>query len=120
MSLFLTGGRRYQLRLDGFVSVNAPLKGGELITKPIQFSGAELELNYSTSAAGLLRVEIQDWNRKPFPGFALDDCEPIYGDEIARIVKWKDSRRPAELAGKPVRLRFIMADADLFAMRFRK
>jgi hypothetical protein len=120
MSLFLTGGRRYQLRLDGFVSVNAPLKGGELITKPIQFSGTELELNYSTSAAGLLRVEIQDWNRKPFPGFALDDCEPIYGDEIARIVKWKDSRRPAELAGKPVRLRFIMADADLFAMRFRK
>jgi hypothetical protein len=33
LSMFLTGGRRYTLRLDGFVSVNAPLTGGDLITK---------------------------------------------------------------------------------------
>jgi len=30
--------RRYSLRLDGFVSVNAPMAGGTLLTKPITFS----------------------------------------------------------------------------------
>ena len=52
LSMFLTGGRRYKMRLDGFVSVNAPLSGGEFITKPLTFTGKELEINYATSAAG--------------------------------------------------------------------
>jgi hypothetical protein len=30
--------RRYTLRKDGFVSVRAPLRGGELLTKPLTFS----------------------------------------------------------------------------------
>jgi hypothetical protein len=119
LSLFLTGGRRYPLRLDGFVSVNAPLAGGELITKPLRFTGRELELNYSTSAAGQLRVELQNGDGKPLPGFALEDCEPIYGDHIARVVKWKSGRDLTELAGQPLKLRFEMSDADLFSLRFR-
>lgn len=120
MSLFLTGGRRYTLRLDGFVSVNAPLAGGEFITKPFTFTGGKLEINYSTSAAGQIRVELQDADAKPLPGFALDDCEPIYGDHIARIVKWKSGADVSALASKPVRLRFEMSDADLFAVKFNE
>lgn len=118
MSLFLTGGRRYVLRLDGFVSVNAPLSGGEFITKPFTFSGDRLELNYSTSAAGQMRVEIQDGDGNPLPGFSLDDCEPIYGDHVARFVKWKNAPDLRTHAGKPVRLRFEMSDSDLFSIRF--
>lgn len=120
MSLFLTGGRRYTLRLDGFVSVNAPLAGGEFITKPFTFTGSKLEINYSTSAAGQMRVEVQDADGRPLPGFALDDCEPIYGDHIARIVKWKSGADVSALAAKPVRLRFEMSDADLFAVKFNE
>lgn len=118
MSLFLTGGRRYTVRLDGFASVNAPLAGGELITKTLTFSGKELEINYSTSAAGQMRVELQDADGKALPGFALDDCEPIWGDHIARIVKWKSGANLSAHAGKPVKLRFEMSDADLFSIRF--
>ncbi len=44
--------RRYSLRTDGFVSLNADFSGGELTTRPFVFSGGELELNYSTSAVG--------------------------------------------------------------------
>ncbi len=119
MSFFLTGGRRYTLRLDGFVSVNAPLAGGEFLTKLLTFSGRELEINYSTSAAGQLRVEIQDSDGTALPGFALADCEPIWGDHIARVVKWKDGNDVSAHAGKPVRLRFEMSDADLFAIQFQ-
>ncbi|WP_417384888.1 hypothetical protein [Gimesia sp.] len=118
MSFFLTGGRRYVTRLDGIASVNAPLAGGTLVTRPIRFSGDELEINYSTSAAGQILVELQDAEGKPLPGFTLEDCEPIYGDHIARIVKWKAGSDVSSLAGKPVRLRFEMQDADLFALKF--
>ena len=36
-----TGGiiRRYTMRIDGFGSLHAPLAGGELVTKPLIFSG---------------------------------------------------------------------------------
>jgi hypothetical protein len=120
MSLFLTGGRRYTLRIDGFVSVNAPLAGGELITKLLKFTGRELEINYSTSAAGKVRVELQDAEGQAIPGFTLDDCEPIYGDHIARVVAWKGGSDVSSLAGRPIRLRFEMSDADLYSLRFRK
>ncbi len=118
MSMFLTGGRRYTLRLDGFVSVNAPLAGGEFITKSFTFTGTQLEINYATSAAGQVRVELQDADGKPIPGFALEDCEPIWGDHVSRIVKWKAGDDVSAHIGKPVRLRFEMSDADLFSMRF--
>jgi len=118
LSLFLTHGRRYTLRLDGFVSVNAPLAGGEFVTKPLTFAGKQLEINYSTSAAGEVRVELQDASGKPLPGFALADCEPIYGDHIARVVKWKSAGNLADHASTPVRLRFEMSDADLYSIRF--
>lgn len=118
LSLFLTGGRRYTLRLDGFVSVNAPLAGGELVTKPFTFSGNELEINYSTSAAGQIRIELQDASGKSLPGLTLDDCEPIWGDHVARTVKWKSGSDVSAHAGKPVRLRFEISDADLYSLRF--
>jgi len=120
MSLFLTGGRRYALRIDGFVSVNAPLAGGELITKSLNFSGQKLEINYSTSAAGKVLVELQDADGKAIPGFSLDDCDPIFGDHIARVVAWKGESDVGTMAGKPTRIRFEMSDADLYSLRFRE
>lgn len=119
MSMFLSGSRRYTLRLDGFASVNAPLAGGELVTKPLTFTGGKLEINYATSAAGQVRVELQDAQGRPLPGFSLEECEPIWGDHIARVVKWKGGEDVSPHAGKPVRLRFELSDADLFSLRFQ-
>jgi len=111
--------RRYTYRLDGFVSVNAPLSGGEILTKPITFAGGRLHLNVSTSAAGSVRVELQDASGTPIPGFALADCPALFGDEIDRVVAWKGGPDVADLAGRPVRLRFVLSDADLYAMQFK-
>jgi hypothetical protein len=111
--------RRHTLRLDGFVSAQAPMSGGELITKPLRFRGQSLALNFSTSAAGSVRVEIQDANGQPLPGFALDDCPPIFGDTIERSVTWVKGRDVSALAGQAVRLRFVLNDADLFAFQFK-
>src|SRR5206468_3684922 len=109
---------RYALRLDGFASVNAPYGGGEMVTKPLRFTGRVLEINYSTSAAGSIRVEIQDAQGKAIPGFSLAECSEIIGDEIAGVVSWKGGSDLAGLAGQTIRLRFVMKDADLFSLRF--
>ncbi|MEO5802998.1 MAG: hypothetical protein ABIR24_05675 [Verrucomicrobiota bacterium] len=109
---------RYTLRTDGFISVNAPYAGGELLTKPFKFSGGKLEINFATSAAGGVRVEIQDENGEPIPGYELADCPEMSGDEIDRVVAWTSGPDVHKLAEKIVRLRFVMKDADLYSLRF--
>jgi hypothetical protein len=111
--------RRYVTRTDGFVSVHATYKEGELLTKPFLFTGKHLVINYATSAGGSIRVEIQDKPGKPLQGFALADCPEIYGDEIEEIVSWENTSNVSRLAGKAIRLRFVMKDADLYSIRFK-
>lgn len=108
---------RLLMRVDGFASVSAPHAGGSLLTKPFKVSGATLQLNYSTSAAGGIRVEIQDAAGAPVPGFSLNECPEIIGDEIERTVVWPHGPGLAALAGRTVRLRFVLHDADLFSFR---
>lgn len=110
---------RYTVRTDGFTSVNAPYRGGELLTKPLKFAGKELVLNFATSAAGGVKVEVQDANGKPLPGFTLADAREQIGDDIERVVRWNSQAVLASLSGQPVRLRFVMKDADLYSLRFR-
>ena len=98
----------YTLRYDGFISVNAPYSGGEMATKPFTFQGKQLSINYANSAPGYVRVEIQDAAGRPIPGFTLTDSAEIIGDEIDRAVAWKNGSDVSQLAGKPVRLRFVM------------
>ena len=109
---------RYTLRTDGFVSVRAPYRGGEFLTRLLRFSGRNLGLNFATSAPGGIRVEIQDPDGRPIDGYTLADCDEVIGNEIERAVTWKRKRDVGSLAGKPVRLRFVMKDADLYSLRF--
>ena len=111
--------RRATLRTDGFVSANASYGGGELVTKPLTFSGRELVINYSTSAAGSIQVEVQDPGGQLVEGFALADCEEVFGDEIERVVGWNGGANLGALAGQAIRLRFAMKDADLYSIKFR-
>ncbi len=110
--------RRYSIRMDGFVSVNAGYSGGEFTTRPLIFSGSSLELNYSTSAVGSVRVELQDEEGRALPGYGMNDCTEMFGDEIDGIVRWSNGSDVSALAGRPVRLRFRLADADVYAFKF--
>lgn len=109
---------RHVLRLDGFVSVHAPYTGGALITKPFRFSGSELELNFETSAAGEIRVELQTEQGEPIEGFSAGDSELLFGNEIGRMVSWSGGKNLQSLAGKVVRMRIEMKDADLYSFQF--
>jgi len=111
--------RRYALRIDGFASAHAPRSGGDLVTRPLTYARARLVLNFATSAAGSIRVELQDADGHPLEGFALSECDEVFGDEIERTVTWRGGDNDVHaVAGRPVRLRFAMSEADLFSLRF--
>ncbi len=111
--------RRYNLRIDGFVSANARLSGGELLTHPLVFEGRRLSLNFSSSIAGDIRVEIQDSNGQTIEGFGIKDCDEIYGDDLERTVSWNGITDVSNLEGQPVRLRFALRDSDLYSLQFK-
>ena len=110
--------RRYVMRLDGLASVSASAVPGELLTRPFTFKGSQLELNFATSAAGGIRVEVLDASGEVVPGFSRDDGIELIGNEIERSVEWTGGRDLSALEGMPIRLRFLMRDADLYSFRF--
>ncbi|MEX2512438.1 MAG: hypothetical protein WD398_06000 [Cyclobacteriaceae bacterium] len=110
--------RRYAMRLDGFSSIHANYNGGTVITKPFTFSGEQLELNFSTAAAGEIRIEIQDEHGIPIPGFTMEESAELIGNEIAKIASWKNGKSLISLATKPIRLHIYMKDADLYSLKF--
>jgi len=111
--------RRFTYRVDGFVSVQAGPAGGELVTRPLRFEGNRLVVNFATHARGRLGVEIQDADGQPVEGFSLGDCQPLRGDAIEAQVKWKGAPSLGAWAGRPVRIRFHLQEADLFSFQFR-
>jgi hypothetical protein len=118
LSIYHKNGDRYVLRTDGFISVRAGAESGELVTKPLIFEGKELVLNFSTSAAGSIAVELLTPEGTPIPGYSLTEARSEYGDSIEQVMTWRTGDLSA-LAGQPVRLRFVMVECDLYSFRFR-
>jgi len=110
---------RYTLRQDGFASVRAGYDGGTLITTPLLFQGNALYINFSTSAAGSVRVALLDESAKPITGFSDEDSDEIIGNMIERIVSWNGQTDVGAYAGKSVRLKFTLKDADIYGFQFR-
>ena len=111
--------RRFTFRTDGFVSVHAGTETAEMVTRPLRFDGDRLTVNYRCHAKGSLRAEIQDADGRPIAGFTLDDCASMSGDEIACTVNWSGNGDLASLADRPIRLRFVMKNTDLYSLQFK-
>lgn len=105
--------RRFTYRVDGFVSVHAGDKGGELLTPPVTFTGESLLLNFATREEGTVQVEVQS----P-AGETLASSKSLTGDNIAHRVAWENEQALKTLSGKPVRLRFQLKNADLYSIQF--
>ncbi len=101
---------RYTIRLDGFASFNSGYTEKKLTTKPFKFEGDTLEINFKTSAAGHIYVNILDEKGNALEGY--QSCE-IFGDSASRIVDFDKSLN--DLSGKNIRIEFLMSDADMYS-----
>jgi hypothetical protein len=121
-----------KLRLDGFASLEGYEPEGVLITRPLAFEGDRLVVNVRAPERpvmgamsgdpphGRLRVEILDAKGQPLAGFAASDCDPIGGDHLRRTVRWKGGSNLSALAGRAIRLRFLMKNAALYSFQFTR
>ena len=106
-----------RLRPDGFVSVRAGQEEGLLTTWPLRFQGGELRVNVDATG-GSLKVEALTQFGKPLAGFEREACRPIEGNGTGQRVQWDGGRSLGELE-QPVRLRFILKNADLYSFQIR-
>ena len=108
-----------KLRLDGFVSLTAG--EGEFTTKPLVFEGERLEINARTTGdEGRVTVEVLDASTgAPLAGFGREDCDAFQGNSVAHAVTWRNGPSLKDLAGEPVRLRFHLRRAKIFAFQFQ-
>ena len=112
------GVHRYVQRLDGFISLDAGGKPGTVITKPFFLRGKVVEINadanlaQSRSTGSLLSVAVLGADGK-----VVAESQPIRSDGVAQRLLWKDRKDLADWVGKPVRLRFTLRYAKLFAFQ---
>ena len=109
-----TALRRYTLRADGFWSWHCPWREGRILTRPLLLPGDDISLNFSTSAQGYVRLRVCDETGAPMEGL---DSGCLFGDSLDRPVPFPGSL--AALKDRPVRLEFLMSDADLYSMTCR-
>jgi len=104
-----------KLRRDGFVSLDAAPRGGELLTRPLIWEQGDLRVNAEVAAGGEIRAEVVDADSLcPLPARSAGECEPLHGDRLAARIRWRDEPRPS-FGDAPVRLRFYLRDARLYS-----
>ena len=110
--------RRGTLRLDGFRSLHAGrFPGGTAVTKSLTFHGDRLEINAATGAGGGIRIGFLDADTlRAIEGF--EESNEFFGDRIKHDVHFGKRRDISDLAGRRIRLRFSMYNADLFSLKF--
>jgi len=105
-----------EFRTNGFVSRRADRDVGVLTTHPLLFQGRYLTVNAQVSQ-GELGVEVLDPDGFPLKGYTRGDCLLTGFDGTFQLVRWKNREDLAELAGRPVRLRFYLRQGDLYGFQ---
>ena len=99
-----------KMQRDRYVSRDAGPDGGTLVTPRAVLAGHTMTVN--ANVRGELRVALLDAESQPIPGFSIEDCHPISGDNLSHAVLWQGEL--ADLRNKAVRIAFHLRDAELY------
>lgn len=98
---------------DRYVSRDADLNIGRLLTKPLVLDAPTVTVN--ANVVGTMRVRLLAADGKPKRGF---DWVELRGDSVAHPVPWKGS--VGSVGKEAVRLEFELKDAQLFGFDLNK
>jgi hypothetical protein len=72
-----------------------------------------------TGATGDLQVGLLEGDGRPIPGYGLDDCVYVNGNELRYEVSWLEhGANLSKFAGRPVRLVVRLRGASFYALQF--
>ena len=106
-----------QLRLDGFVSVDAD-GPGTFTSGRLDMIPSEIMINASTTKGGSIRVEALDPFCRLIEGFGADQAVPFAGDKQDAAIGWKNGRKLSDITDKllgGIRLKFYMEKAKIYS-----
>ncbi len=107
-----------RLRMDGFVSLKGGIEWGSVLTRPLVVSDNALHINADSWRGRVLTEVIDAGSGRPIAGFTKDDCIPAIVDSIDERVRWRARGDLTELAGRTIRLRFYLWQAELYSFWF--
>ena len=96
------------LRRDGFASLDAA-QSGELLTRPVAFSGKHLFVN-ATVPQGSLQADVMDLD-----GNVIAETVSFTGDSTLQSLPLKAGGNLSPLAGQEVRFRFKLENGALYS-----
>jgi hypothetical protein len=106
------------LRKDGYVSRRADGDAlGLLTTIPVSLPlkpEMRLVLNATTFDGGSIRDSVLDAKGQPLAGYAIDNCQPVRGNETTLAVRWNSHGRLPDWGGEPICLRFELRKAEIY------
>jgi len=105
---------RYVLRLDGFRSYKGDMSTQKVTTKQLTFDGSEMYVNFKTSAAGNVKINILDENGKKIEGYS---SAVLIGDNTDRKVVFEKDL--SLLNGRNVAVEFVLTDAEIYSFVFQ-
>jgi hypothetical protein len=112
-------GYRGRLRLDGFLSLDAGLPHGALITRPFTLQGSHIAINAATHSgeivAELTEPYYHEPEGKPIEGFAAKDFDVFRGDDLAHKLSWRGKSDLGSLKGRRVMLRMLLNRAEIYS-----
>ena len=65
-----------------------------------------------------MRVGLRDKNDNVIEGRSVNDCIPIEGDHVDKLVEWKTGYDVTDRAIKPTKMRIEMKNTNLFSFQF--
>ena len=106
------------LRLDGFAALRAGATAGEVVTKALPVNGKSLWVN-ANADAGTLKAELLDADTGAvIPGYSLANSVAVQTDAVRAKLQWKGLTDLSALAGRSVKIRFSVQNADLYSFWF--
>jgi hypothetical protein len=106
------------LRLDGFASLRAGATAGEVVTKALPVNGTSLWAN-ANAKTGTLKAELLDAaTGAVIPGYTLANSVALQVDSVRAKLQWQGVTDLSGLAGRSVRIRFSVQNADLYSFWF--
>ena len=101
------------LRVDGFASLDSE-EEGQVVTQAQELRHPSLRINVNASR-GLCRVGLLDLIGRPYPGFSVDECDPVTEDVLEHPITWR-GQSCHSLIYRPVRLDIRLAQAQLYSV----
>ena len=100
-----------ELRLNGFVSLDAAGKGF-VTTKTMKNASGPLIVN-ADAKNGSLRAEITGPDGKPVEGYSMEECLPVTSDDVSTVVKWRSKTELPEMP-EGLKIRFELNNTSLY------